>query len=774
MEPSIRRKRLRIDGMTCVNCQNKIEKKLQNTAGVKAASVSYDAGTADIVYDADLISLHDICAVIEGLDYHVLADSQRQQPDIRRAVGLLVIIVSLYSLLSQFGVLNLLVPSRIADTKMGYGMLFVIGLITSVHCIAMCGGINLSQCIPQGEPAQGDGKRAAFRPALLYNLGRVISYTVIGFILGAAGLLLGGGADVGLPVFAQGILKLIAGVFMVVMGINMLGIFPWLRHFQPRMPGFLAYKIGEGKAKSGSPLIVGLLNGLMPCGPLQSMQVVALASGNPFAGALSMFLFSLGTVPLMLGLGSAVAALGRRFTKTVMTVGAVLVVVLGLAMLSQGGSLSGLLSPQWLLAVVIALCAVGIAASLPFKKPAYRSISTAATIVLAVLLLSAWSGRITGGGSGAANAGNVYIEDGKQVVTSTLAPGQYPNITVQAGILVKWIINAPEGSVNGCNYRINIQKFGIGSYDFKTGENVLEFIPTSAGTFQYSCWMGMIRGTITVTGAGEPAADAGTIPAGYKIPTDSVALAEQALYQNAYPVQEVTVELTDRGFSPAVIVVQSGLDVLWTIDNSYSGDTGLLVPDYAAALALSKGGNQFSFSPDSDFAFSTDDNAFFGYVKVVDNLKKADIEAIKNEVAGFETLIYPPETFPSGNGRYDASQAAAAEVENGVQYVTSTVGADGYEPIRVREGIPVKWTIQVPGGALNYCNESIYIPEYSLTAQLKVGDNLIEFTPDQSGCYAFSCWMGMLRGSITVERADGSVDYAQDDGSESLPSCCSR
>jgi sulfite exporter TauE/SafE len=183
----------------------------------------------------------------------------------------------------------------------------------------MCGGINLSQCIPHGEAVDEKKSRlSTFRPAFLYNLGRVISYTAIGFILGFAGLLLGGGSDAGLPTMFQGTLKLFAGAFMVVMGINMLGLFPQLRKLQPRMPKIFARKVGMEKAKNKSPLIVGLLNGLMPCGPLQSMQIVALASGNPFAGALSMFLFSLGTVPLMLGLGSIVSALGRKFTQKVM------------------------------------------------------------------------------------------------------------------------------------------------------------------------------------------------------------------------------------------------------------------------------------------------------------------------------------------------------------------------------------------------------------------------------------------------------------------------
>jgi sulfite exporter TauE/SafE/plastocyanin domain-containing protein/copper chaperone CopZ len=781
--------------MTCVNCQNKIEKKLRNTAGVTSASVDYGTGTADIAYDSDIISLRDICSVIERLDYKALANSESRLPRTERVVGLLVIIVALYALLSHFGILNLFVPSRLADTKTGYGMLLVIGLITSVHCVAMCGGINLSQCIPRGGPVSENGKMSAFRPALLYNLGRVIAYTVVGFMLGAVGLLFGGSANAGLSAFAQGILKLIAGVFMVIMGINMLGLFPWIRRLQPRMPKFLSNKAGAAASRSKSPFIVGLLNGLMPCGPLQSMQIVALSSGNPLVGALSMFLFSLGTVPLMLGLGSAVAALGQKFTKMVMTAGAVLVVVLGLAMLSQGGSLSGLLPPEFILPIVIGFCAAGIVSSLPFKKVSHRRVSTIAVLVIAMLALAAWNGNVAYGSSGNNGAAGekITLADGKQIVTSTLSSGKYPDITVQAGTPVKWIINAPQGSVNGCNYRINIQEFGISNYDFKTGENIIEFTPTRAGQFRYTCWMGMIRGSITVTEADDisaakdraaeeqqtDSAAAGlaagfeSTPAGYAIPTNNVALATQTLYEDIYPVQEITIALTENGFLPAIMVVQSDLDVLWTIQNTYAGgDSRLLVPDYATAVALEAGGNQLSFRPDSDFAFSTGDNAFYGYVKVVDDVTTADIEAIKIEIGAFETLVYPPETFSQSDGGYDASQAVTARIENGVQYVTSTVGGNGYEPIRVRENLPVKWTIDMPEGALNSCNNAIYIPEYDMEVELRAGENLIEFTPDKSGYYVFSCWMGMQYGSITVEREDGSVDYAQDDGAGQLPSCC--
>ena len=75
------------------------------------------------------------------------------------------------------GILNRLAPGKLADSEMGYGALFVIGLITSVHCIAMCGGINLSQTL------SSEKNGSMFRNSLQYNIGRVISYYVIGGIL---------------------------------------------------------------------------------------------------------------------------------------------------------------------------------------------------------------------------------------------------------------------------------------------------------------------------------------------------------------------------------------------------------------------------------------------------------------------------------------------------------------------------------------------------------------------------------------------------------------
>lgn len=232
---------------------------------------------------------------------------------------------------------------------------------------------------------------------------------------------------------------------MIIMGLNMLNLFPWLRRLNPRMPNFLARQV-NGQKKSNSSLYVGLLNGLMPCGPLQAMQLYALSTGDPFKGALSMFLFSAGTVPLMFGLGAISSYISKQFSAKMMTASAVLVVVLGLSMFSSGMSLSGI-------------------SFLPLTS--------------------------------AGQSSSAVIKDGVQIVTTQLSPGRYEPIKVQKGIPVRWIIQAERSDINGCNNRIIIPKYDK-EKRLAPGDNIIEFTPTESGTVPFSCWMGMIRSTITV------------------------------------------------------------------------------------------------------------------------------------------------------------------------------------------------------------------------------------------------------------------------------------
>jgi hypothetical protein len=175
------------------------------------------------------------------------------------------------------------------------------------------------------------------------------------------------------------------------------------------------------------------------------------------------------------------------------TAGAAMVVVFGIAMFGNGMSLSGL-SPS------------GISGSAPMFAQS--------------------------GPSGAL----ARIEGDVQVVRTELASGRYAPITVQAGVPVRWTLHAEPGTLNGCNNRIVIPEFGRMQKKLELGDNVIEFTPARSGTFLYTCWMGMIRGRITVVdkldgAAGVTAAEADEadkilaadeIPAAAELPPDFV------------------------------------------------------------------------------------------------------------------------------------------------------------------------------------------------------------------------------------------------------------
>lgn len=443
-------KTILIDGMTCANCENRIENKLKKTTGIVSIKVSYSSSTAKVTFDLNVIKLEKIEKIIEGLDYtikksvlngkNIVADKKN---NINQLIGIGIIVLAVFIIGKHFGLFNIFNNFPQAKEGVGYGVLFLIGLLTSIHCVAMCGGINLSQCV--SKYSIKSEKSLNLRPSILYNLGRVISYTAIGGVVG------GIGSVISFSGMAKGIVAIVAGIFMVIMGLNMLNVFPQLRKFNIRMPKIFARKINDEKNRvSNSPLYVGLFNGLMPCGPLQAMQLYALSTGNPIKGALSMLLFSLGTVPLMFGLGTLSSFLSKKFTSKMLQVSSILVIVLGIFMFQNGIGVSGI--------------------SLPSLSTKQAKIS---------------------------NSSVAIVNNDIQSITTKLSSRGYEAITVQVGIPVKWTIQAANGTINGCNRTIIIPGYNI-EKTLEIGDNVIEFTPSKSGTIPYSCSMGMIRSQINV------------------------------------------------------------------------------------------------------------------------------------------------------------------------------------------------------------------------------------------------------------------------------------
>ncbi|MCR4435757.1 MAG: sulfite exporter TauE/SafE family protein [Clostridiales bacterium] len=600
------RKILEIEGMTCTSCEMRIENKLKGMEGIVEVKAIYSSSNVYVTYDANTIGLDAIIEAIERLDYKVVNKPGNQavatkegkkkasgdKMPVNQWLGIGIILFAIYIIIKNTIGFNF-IPQ--INQNMGYGILFAVGLITSLHCIAMCGGINLSQCVSYRYGEEDTTKMAKLKPSLMYNAGRVISYTIIGGIAGALGSVISfSGA-------AKGIVAILSGVFMVIMGLNMLNIFPWLRKLNPRMPKIFGNKIHNSNGKHG-PFYVGLLNGLMPCGPLQAMQIYALGTGSFFAGALSMLMFSLGTVPLMFGFGAISSFLSGKFTHRMMKASAVLVMVLGIIMVNRGLSLSGF-------------------------SMAYAS---------------------SGG------AGNVAkIEDNVQVVTTNLESGKYAPIVVQKGIPVKWNMKADAKNINGCNETLVIPKYNI-QKKLVAGDNMIEFTPDEDGNIPYTCWMGMIRSNIRVVpditnvsssdvAQSDNSSSSGLLGGGCcgpippqfangKIPTDNIQVAQVKDGQ-----QEVTITVNNQGYTPAVVVLQKGVKakIKFNGEQLNSCNSIVVFPEYQGQLDLSSQKETPWLTPTQDFTFQCGMNMLHGYVKVVDDVNKVNLNDIKKEIQNY-------------------------------------------------------------------------------------------------------------------------------------------
>ena len=243
--------------------------------------------------------------------------------------------------LALVGVLYSGLPKLLALVKVpaladnaSLGLVFLVGLLTSTHCIGMCGGILLAQTTDaRGVTARS--KRGLIASAA-YNGGRVVSYTAVGALCGALGAVITYTPNIKSMVFT------VAGALVLLMGLRMAGILPGLRSTETELPGACSLNARTRRRFAGRPLIIGLLTGVMPCGALSAMWLCAMSSGSAARGALVMLVFSLGTVPLLFLFGALQSFLPRGWMKYIVKGSAVLVVTLGLSMLVKGIRLFGM------------------------------------------------------------------------------------------------------------------------------------------------------------------------------------------------------------------------------------------------------------------------------------------------------------------------------------------------------------------------------------------------------------------------------------------------
>ncbi|MBU4369409.1 sulfite exporter TauE/SafE family protein [Patescibacteria group bacterium] len=447
--------KIQIKGIHCKSCKILIETEVDVLPGVKDVDVDHQTGECQITFDDEKVSQNKIFKTIEKLNYQVKDSSTKKKKKVKQSSKkfiiagiLLVIFVVGYFLVRHLGLLEVL--SKLNEQNISYWLIFLIGVLVSFHCIGMCGGLVITYTARHH--AKEKEKTNISWPHLQYNLGRMVSYTVVGGILGGVGSFFAIN-----PTFT-GTVVLVAGGFMVLMGLSLLTNFKWLEKVKLKTPFFIAKFLYNQRhtRKPKGPFIIGLLNGFMPCGPLQAMQLYALASGSITQGALSMGVYALGTVPLMFGFGSFISLISQERIKQVMKFSGIVVMVLGLFMLNRG------------------LINFGYG----FRNFVPRE-ATSQTEYLV--------------------SGDV---EEYQVVNMDLTyRGYSPNVLfVKKDIPVRWIINVKQ--MSGCTDEIIMPEYNI-KKPLEYGENIIEFIPKRLGDLKFSCWMQMVWGKFVVTEKGQ-------------------------------------------------------------------------------------------------------------------------------------------------------------------------------------------------------------------------------------------------------------------------------
>ncbi len=281
-----------VKGMHCRACVALAESKLGEVPGVSEVKASLARSKIEVTGEfkgkgAEQLAL-DLSEILKPHGYTLTLEKQKHfvnWRDFNLAIPIAVGFIVLFIILQKLGLVNLVTTARV-----GYGTAFIIGFVASVStCMAIVGGLALS--LSANFAKEGD----KVKPQVLFHIGRLISFFVLGGVIGALGAAFRLGAT-GTLVFS-----LIVAIILLILGVNLLDIFPWAKKLQPTLPSFIG-KHARGLKNINHtlmPFLTGVATFFLPCGFTQSMQIYALTTGNFLTGALIMLTFALGTLPVL-------------------------------------------------------------------------------------------------------------------------------------------------------------------------------------------------------------------------------------------------------------------------------------------------------------------------------------------------------------------------------------------------------------------------------------------------------------------------------------------
>lgn len=444
--------------MHCRSCELIIEDELKKVSGITSVSVNHQTGIATIschgnVPDKDVKQAVENAGYTIGQDGNVYFFSRNHKDYIDVGVAFFIV-TALFLVGKTLGIFNL--GASISGNYSSLPIVFLVGLTAGVStCMALVGGLILGASARFSAQNPHASRIEKFKPHIFFNLGRIASYVVFG---GAIGLL---GSMIQLSTSVLGLLTITVGVVMLLLGGQLIDIFPILKRFSITLPKRLSRMLGiqdqaQAQYSNTNAALMGAMTFFLPCGFTQAMQLYAMSTGSVVSGALTMGVFALGTAPGLLGVGGLSSVVKGNSAKLFFKTAGVVVILLALFNISNGLNLLGINAK----------------------------------------VLGTFTDHAS---STAIDDPNVKIVNGVQEVRMTQKSSGYsPNsFTIKKGIAVRWIITSEDAY--SCASSIVSQQIGV-RQSLKLGENIIEFTPTEEGTIHFSCSMGMYTGSFRVVG----------------------------------------------------------------------------------------------------------------------------------------------------------------------------------------------------------------------------------------------------------------------------------
>lgn len=432
-----------LQGLTCVACENIIKEETENVTGVISVSASAKTQTAELIYEKDL-PWPEVKKTIEKLGYQAALKIEDLQP--KKKAGLeqwfyaVLIVLGLYLVYRYLHWIGLLDWLKIDTNTINQTSAFFIGLVASLSsCLVVVGAVVLS--FGAKYKSEKNSFLAQSKPHLLFHLGRLITFALGGGILG----LIGSWFSLSGVWFTY--LTIIVALILLSLALNILGLMPSLTKFGFHLPKAIL-KYWEKLKNSNhnfAPLLLGFITFFLPCGFTQSMQLFALAQADFALGATTLFLFALGTMPVLFILGLSSTKIQNLKSIVLEKALGIIILLFALYTLLAGMSHYGL--------------------GLPFF---YKNQNQA-----------------------------IVSQDNIQTINMAVTySGFEPNVfKLKKDVPVRWVIDGRQ--ISGCTNQIIVPDFKI-KKDLVAGENIVEFTPTKTGKINFSCWMGMVRGQFIV------------------------------------------------------------------------------------------------------------------------------------------------------------------------------------------------------------------------------------------------------------------------------------